>query len=65
MRPIPASDFLLRGLIAFWEETELFDRYSDWEFLIKESSILDDEHPDGSKHRHPINKILARKPASG
>jgi len=51
--------------IGLWEETELFDRYSDWEFLIKESFILDDEHPDGSKHRHPINKILARKPASG
>ena len=48
--------------IGLWEEEELFDRYQGWEFTIRSSFILEDEHPDGSRHRHPINKILARKP---
>ena len=53
---------LARFHIGLWEEEELFDRYEGWDFLIRSSFILEDEHPDGSRHRHPINKILARKP---
>ena len=53
---------LARFHIGLWEEEELFDRHEGWEFLIRSSFILEDEHPDGSRHRHPINKILARKP---
>ena len=53
---------LARFHIGLWEEEELFERYDAWEFILRESFILADEHPDGSRHRHPINKILARRP---
>ncbi|MEC8320569.1 MAG: methyltransferase domain-containing protein [Planctomycetota bacterium] len=59
---VPPPPELARFHIGLWEEEELFDRYEGWEFLIRKSFILEDEHPDGSRHRHPINKILARKP---
>ena len=59
---VPPPPELARFHIGLWEEEELFDRYEGWEFLIRSSFILEDEHPDGSRHRHPINKILARKP---
>ena len=60
---VPPPPELAKFHIGLWEEEELFDRYDGWEFLIRSSFILEDEHPDGSRHRHPINKILARKPA--
>ena len=60
---VPPPPELAKFHIGLWEEEELFDRYEGWEFLIRSSFILEDEHPDGSRHRHPINKILARKPA--
>lgn len=60
---VPPPPELAKFHIGLWEEEELFDRYEGWEFLIRKSYILHDEHPDGSRHRHPINKILARKPA--
>ena len=59
---VPPPPELARFHIGLWDEEELFDRYEDWEFILKQSFILDDEHPDGSKHHHPINKILARRP---
>lgn len=60
---VPPPPELAKFHIGLWEEEELFDRYEGWEFLIRKSFILKDEHPDGSRHRHPINKILARKPS--
>lgn len=49
---------LTRGLL---HEGELFERYADWEVLRAESYLLEDEHPGGIRHRHPINKLVARR----
>ena len=49
---------LCKGL---FKEREIFEYYKDWEIILKKTYILEDEHPGGIKHRHPINKIVARK----
>lgn len=59
---VPPPPELAEFHIGLWEEEELFDRYTGWNFLIREAFILHDEHPDGSKHQHPINKVLASHP---
>ena len=48
---------LCKGL---FQEGELFNLYNDWNIELQESYILEDEHPGGIKHKHPINKIVAR-----
>lgn len=49
----------MRGL---FREEELLDRYRDWLVDRWEAYTLHDEHPGGVRHRHPVNKIVARKP---
>ncbi len=36
--------------------------YEDWAIELAESYILEDEHPGGIRHRHAIDKIVARRP---
>lgn len=48
--------------IGLREEGELAALYGGWELRLNQSFILEDEHPGGIHHRHPIDKILARKP---
>lgn len=51
-----------RGLmVGLAEEGELFDCYQDWEILDKKTFAFEHQHPDGPKHRHSGNRILARK----
>lgn len=45
-----------------FKEGELRDLYGDWEIEGFESYIKEDHHPGGVQHRHPINKLVARKP---
>lgn len=59
--PPPDLAPVMRGL---FREGELFACYSDWDVLVEKSYILEDEHPGGIRHRHPINKIVARRPQS-
>ncbi len=56
----PPEDLKPFHIGIFWEG-ELFDFYSDWEIILQRSYILEDEHPGGIRHRHPINKIVTRK----
>ena len=58
---IPSSDDLKDFHVGLFSEGEIFEFYRDWELLLKRSYILEDEHPGGIKHRHPINQIVARK----
>ncbi len=48
--------------IGLREEGELAAMYEGWKFRLRQSFILEDEHPGGIHHRHPIDKILAQKP---
>lgn len=59
----PPSDIapLCRGLL---EEGELALRYGDWEIESFRSYTLEDRHPGGIHHTHPINKLIARRAAA-
>lgn len=43
-------------------EGELFSLYQDWQPVLQRSYVLEEEHPGSPPHRHPINKLVARKP---
>ena len=60
----PPSD-LTPFLQRIFKEGEIRDMYRDWEIELFESYIKVDEHPGGIRHRHPINKLVARKPCDG
>jgi len=52
-----------RGLmVGLFKDGELFDYYQDWEIIDTKSSEFEHEHPDGPKHKHSTNTIIARKP---
>lgn len=59
--PPPDLEPLARGL---FREDELRGHYRDWTVARWETYTLHDEHPGGLRHRHPINKIVARKPGA-
>jgi len=58
---IPTPDDMAKTMGDVFREGEIFQIYGDWEILSKESYVKEDEHPGGVRHRHPINKIIARK----
>lgn len=47
----------MRGL---FREGELRERYADWTGTDWAAYTLEDEHPGGIRHRHPVNRIVAR-----
>jgi tellurite methyltransferase len=61
---IPPPDDLRDYCLGLFREGELFTLYSDWESVLQRSYTLEDEHPGGLRHRHPVNKLVARRPSS-
>ncbi len=59
MIPTPPDMEDLMG--DLFREGELFEIYEDWEILVQESFVKEDEHPGNIRHQHPINKLIARK----
>ncbi len=59
---IGPPDDLKELCLGLFREGELFDYYEDWIPYRRESYVFDDEHPGGTRHRHPVNKIVMRKP---
>ncbi len=59
---LPTPDDLKEFALGVFNEGELFSFYTDWEIVLKKSFIEEDEHEGGIKHKHAINKIVARKP---
>ena len=57
---LPPPEDLADFHIGLFREGELFDFYHDWDVLLGRSYILEDEHPGGIRHRHPINQLVAR-----
>jgi tellurite methyltransferase len=52
-----------RGLmVGLFKEGELFAYYQDWEIIDSKSYVFEDEHPDGARHKHAGNSVIARKP---
>ncbi len=58
---VPTPPDMEHAIGDVFREGELFELYADWEAVSKESYVKEDEHPGGIKHRHPIEKIIARK----
>ncbi|SHI02760.1 Tellurite resistance protein TehB [Clostridium collagenovorans DSM 3089] len=52
---------LEKHLIGIFKEEEIKSYYDDWEIEMFESYIFEDEHENGLRHSHAINKIVARK----
>lgn len=52
----------MRGL---FQEDELLECYDGWLVERWEAYTLNDQHPGGVHHQHPVNKIVARKPSHG
>ncbi|MEJ2217296.1 MAG: methyltransferase domain-containing protein [Gemmatimonadota bacterium] len=59
---LPPPDDLAPYMRGLFREEELLDRYRDWSVDRWEAYTLHDQHPGGVRHRHPVNKIVARKP---
>ena len=56
---IPPSEDLAPFTKGLFREGELAEWYADWQIEYSESYVIEDEHPNGIKHRHPINKVVA------
>lgn len=59
---VPASADIAPFAVGLAKEGELKELYSDWEILQFQSYVFDDEHPNVPRHKHSVNKIVARKP---
>jgi len=57
---IPTPEDMEEAIGDLFKEGELFELYKDWQIILQQSYIKEDEHPGNIKHRHPINKLLAR-----
>jgi hypothetical protein len=57
---IPPPPDLAAHVRGLFTEGELRDQYRGWSVARWEAYTLEDEHPGGVRHRHPINKIVAR-----
>ena len=52
-----------RGMmVGLFKEGELFTCYQDWEIIDTTTYKFEHEHPDGPRHIHAGNSIIARKP---
>jgi tellurite methyltransferase len=58
---LPPPEDLEPFHVGLFRERELFEQYRDWEILLARSYVLEDSHPGNIHHRHPINKIVARR----
>lgn len=59
---LPAPPDLASRMRGVFREGELLDYYRGWYVEDWQAYTLEDEHPGGVRHRHPINKIVAQKP---
>jgi tellurite methyltransferase len=58
---IPPPEDLKDICLGLFRDGELFDLYADWEILVQQSYVKEDQHPGSLRHRHPVNKLVARK----
>lgn len=51
-------------MIGLFKPDEIFAYYAGWLIREQQSYFLEDEHPGGIRHRHPINKLIAQQPVA-
>lgn len=59
----PVPDDLRDVMIGVFREGEIKGYYDDWNIRMFESRKFQDEHENGVRHCHAMNKIVAQKPA--
>lgn len=59
----PVPDDLRDVMIGVFKEGEIKGYYEGWEIRMFESRRFHDEHENGVRHCHAMNKLVARKPA--
>lgn len=57
----PVPDDLKDVMIGVFKNEEIKDYYKDWQIEMFESRKFNDEHENGIKHCHAMNKIVAKK----
>jgi tellurite methyltransferase len=60
---LPAPPDLVDEFVGLFEEGELAAVYSDWAIELEQAYTLEDEHGEGIRHVHPVNKVVASKSA--
>lgn len=58
---IPPPPDLAPLCLGPFRERELLLHYGDWDVESFEASTLEDRHPGGVAHTHPLNKLVARR----
>ena len=56
----PVPDDLKDVMIGVFREGEIKEYYSDWDIRMFETKKFNDQHENGVKHCHAMNKIVAR-----
>ncbi|RPH73373.1 methyltransferase domain-containing protein [bacterium] len=49
-------------MVGLFKEGELLTYYKDWEITGSRTYTFEHQHPDGPRHSHSANSIIARKP---
>lgn len=57
----PVPEDLKDVMVGVFKNEEIKDYYNEWEIKMFESYKFNDEHENGIKHCHALNKIVARK----
>ncbi|MBR4878809.1 MAG: methyltransferase domain-containing protein [Clostridia bacterium] len=57
----PIPDDLKDAMVGVFREGEIKKYYADWETVMFQSYKFNDEHENGLKHCHALNKIIAKK----
>lgn len=59
---LPVPPDLAPHVRGLFHQGELRSMYAAWDVELWRSYVLEDEHPGGIRHRHAIDKIVARRP---
>lgn len=57
----PVPEDLKDVMVGVFKNGEIKDYYSEWEIKLFESYKFNDEHENGIKHCHALNKIVSKK----
>lgn len=57
----PVPEDLKDVMVGVFKNEEIKDYYNEWEFKMFEGYKFNDEHENGIRHCHALNKIVARK----
>ena len=57
----PVPDDLKDVMVGVFKEGEIKGYYQGWETAMFESRVFSDEHENGIRHTHAMNKIVAKK----